>query len=98
MCISPDEKKLDIGDTGAPRHPGDPHPIRVYDVVDSVRLKNGRLFADMSPGFSDGIRCDTDGNVWSAAGWAGEGFNGVHVFPPDRQNSSSRNLRQPLLR
>src|SRR5258706_294784 len=32
---------------------------------------------------SDGIRCDTDGNVWSAAAWAGEGFNGVHVFAPD---------------
>jgi len=31
----------------------------------------------MSPGLSDGIRCDVDGNVWSAAGWAGEGFNGV---------------------
>ncbi len=83
ICFSPDEKKLYIVDTGAPRHPSDPHPIRVYDVVDGVRLKNGRLFADMSPGSSDGIRCDTDGNVWSAAGWAGEGFNGVHVFAPD---------------
>jgi len=70
-------------DTGAPRHPGEPHPIRVYDLVDGARLKKGRLFADMSPGSSDGIRCDTDGNVWSAAGWAGEGFNGVHVFAPD---------------
>ncbi len=80
ICFSPDEKKLYIVDTGAPRHPGDPHPIRVYDVVDGVRLKNGRLFADMSPGSSDGIRCDTDGNVWSAAG---EGFNGVRVFAPD---------------
>jgi len=83
ICFSPDEKKLYIVDTGVPRHPGDPHPIRVYDVVDSVRLKNGRLFVDMSPGSSDGIRCDTDGNVWSAAGWAGEDYNGVHVFAPD---------------
>jgi gluconolactonase len=37
----------------------------------------------MSPGSSDGIRCDTDGNVWSAAGWGGADFNGVHVFAPD---------------
>jgi gluconolactonase len=37
----------------------------------------------MSPGFSDGIRCDVDGNVWSAAGWAGDGFNGIHIFAPD---------------
>jgi gluconolactonase len=83
LCFSPDEKKLYIADTGTPKHPNDPHPIRVYDVVDGVRLKNGRLFADMSPGMSDGIRCDVDGNVWSAAGWAGEGYNGVHVFAPD---------------
>jgi len=83
ICFSPDEKKVYIVDTGVPRRAGDPHPIRVYDVVDGVKLKNGRLFADMSSGSSDGIRCDTDGNVWSAAGWAGEGFNGVHVFAPD---------------
>jgi gluconolactonase len=83
ICFSPDEKKLYIVDTGAPHHPADPRPIRVYDVVDGTRLKNGRLFANMSPGSSDGIRCDTDGNVWSAAGWGAEGFNGVHVFAPD---------------
>ena len=48
-----------------------------------MRLKNGRIFVNMSPGLSDGIRCDVDGNVWSAAGWGGEGYNGVHVFAPD---------------
>ena len=37
----------------------------------------------MSPGSSDVIRCDVDGNVWSAAGWAGERYNGVHTFAPD---------------
>jgi len=83
ICFSPDEKKLYIVDTGVPKHPSDPHPIRVYDVEDGVRLKNGRLFANMAPGSSDGIRCDVDGNVWSAAGWAGEGYNGVHIFSPD---------------
>jgi gluconolactonase len=83
LCFSPDEKRLYIVDTGIPKRAGDPRPIRVYDVVDGVRLKNGRMFANMSPGSSDGIRCDVDGNVWSAAGWAGEGYNGVHVFAPD---------------
>ncbi len=83
LCFSPDEKKLYIVNTEEPKHPTDPHPIRVYDVVDGVRLKNGRQFASLSPGTSDGIRCDIDGNIWSAAGWAGEHFNGVHVFAPD---------------
>jgi gluconolactonase len=82
ICFSPDEKKLYIVDTGVPRHPTDPHAIRVYDV-EGARLKNGRLFADLSPGSSDGIRCDLDGNVWSAAGWGSDSFNGVHIFAPD---------------
>ena len=83
ICFSPDEKKLYIVDTGEPKHSGDPRPIRVYEVEDGKRLKNGRLFVNMAPGSSDGIRCDVDGNVWSAAGWGPDGFNGVHVFAPD---------------
>jgi len=83
ICFSPDETKLYIVDTGVPKHPTDPHPIRVYDVEDGRRLKNGKLFVNMGAGSSDGIRCDVDGNVWSAAGWGPEGFNGVHVFAPD---------------
>jgi len=83
LCFSPDEKKLYIVDTGAQPHPTDPHPIRVYDVENGTSLKNGRLFVDMSPGLSDGIRCDTDGNVWSAAGWGPATYNGVHIFAPD---------------
>jgi gluconolactonase len=43
---------------------------------------NGRLFFDASPGFADGIRCDTEGNVW--AGFSGgPGHDGVAVFAPD---------------
>ena len=34
-------------------------------------------------GMSDGIRVDIAGNVWAAAGWGGEGYNGVHVYVPD---------------
>jgi len=83
LCFSPDEKLLYLVDTGVPKRPADPRPIYVYDVVDGLRLKNRRLFADMSPGSSDGIRCDVDGNVWSAAGWGPAEFNGVHVFAPD---------------
>jgi gluconolactonase len=83
ICFSPDEKRLYIVDTGEPKHSGDPRPIRVYDVESGVRLKNGRMFVNMAPGSSDGIRCDVDGNVWSAAGWGPDSFNGVHVFAPD---------------
>jgi len=83
ICFSPDEKKLYVVDTGVPKRPTDPRPIYVYDVVDGMRLTNKRQFVNMAPGSSDGIRCDVDGNVWSAAGWGGDGYNGVHVFAPD---------------
>jgi len=83
ICFSPDEKKLYIVDTGEPKKSGDPRPIRVFDVEDGKRLKNGRMFVNMAPGTSDGIRCDVDGNLWSAAGWGPAEYNGVHVFAPD---------------
>jgi gluconolactonase len=49
-------------------------------VVGGSHVGPGRLFADMSPGTSDGLRCDLDGNVWAAAGDGGAGFDGVHIF------------------
>lgn len=83
LCFSPDEKVLYIVDSAIPKDPHAPRPIRAYDVVDGARLANGRVFANMSPGTSDGIRCDVDGNLWSAAGWGAESFNGVHIFASD---------------
>jgi gluconolactonase len=78
LCFSPDEALLYVVDTGST-----PRVIRVYDVVGGTRLANGRLFVDMSPGTSDGIRCDVDGNLWAAAGNGGDGFDGVHIFAPN---------------
>jgi gluconolactonase len=78
LCFSPDEALLYVVDSGST-----PRVIRVYDVVDGSRATHGRLFVDMSPGTSDGLRCDVDGNVWAAAGNGGEGFDGVHIFAPN---------------
>jgi gluconolactonase len=73
LCFSPDESLLYVVDVGE---------IRVFDV-DGDSVGNGRQFVDMSPGGSDGIRVDTDGNLWSAAQGGGEGFDGVHCYAPD---------------
>jgi gluconolactonase len=85
LCFSPDYKKLYVADSGGPA----PHFIRVYDVVDGARLRSGRPFCSMEMngrnGSADGIRADVDGNVWAGAGWAGEGYDGVHVFAPSGQ-------------
>jgi gluconolactonase len=83
LCFSPDYKTLYVVDSGGQ----DPRSIFVYDVVDSRTLSGGRRFCSMElngkRGGSDGIRTDVDGNLWAAAGWAGAGYDGVHVFAPD---------------
>jgi gluconolactonase len=77
LCFSPDERLLYVVDSGAR-----PSTIHVFDVV-SGQPVNGRVFADMTPGGSDGVRCDVAGNLWAAAAGGGDGFDGVHVFDPD---------------
>jgi gluconolactonase len=87
LCFSPDYQKLYIADTGATHDPDHPRDITVWDVVDGQRLRHGRTFATMVldgiAGIADGIRMDVDGNLWAAAGWGGEGFDGVHIFAPN---------------
>ena len=85
LCFSHDYKRLYVADTGASHYPDAKNIIWQYDV-DGARLKNGRMFADMEmdgkSGFADGIRADEDGNIWSSAGWVGDGYDGVHIFAP----------------
>ena len=38
---------------------------------------------DGKSGFPDGLRVDTDGNIWVGAGWVGDGYDGVQIFAPD---------------
>ena len=73
ICFSPDESRVYVVDIGH---------IRVFDL-EGTRPVNGRIFVDMAPGGSDGIRTDRDGNLWSSAGNGGAGFDGVHCYAPD---------------
>jgi gluconolactonase len=76
LAFSPDESKLYVVDT-----PGTgPKRTFVYDVVGGGTA-NGRVFFD-GPGWADGIRVDTDGNVWAGMS-GGPGQDGVAVFAPD---------------
>ena len=69
ITISPDENKLYVADTGENiKH------LYVYDMVDGLP-KNRKLVYDFKPFFSDGFRCDKDGNVWTSAGKAIKCFN-----------------------
>src|SRR5262249_14708382 len=78
LCFSPDESKLYVVDT-----PGGEKTVHVYDVVEhGTKVANGRIFFNAMPGYADGIRCDTQGNVWCGFS-GGEGQDGVAVFAPD---------------
>ncbi len=95
LCFSPDEKLLYIVDTGISHTPDGPSHIRVFDVRDDGKLRNGRVFVDMKPGSADGIRTDRDGNLWVAAGWGGAGYDGVHCFTPGGELIGKIHLPEP---
>jgi gluconolactonase len=92
LCFSPDWKKVYVADTGASHYPEAPKNIRVYDVLDDgKKVGKGLEFCSMVmdlngkkvAGFADGIRADTDGNIWVGSGWVGDGYDGVQIFAPD---------------
>jgi gluconolactonase len=76
LCFSPDESLLYVVDSSTPY-------VYVYDATVAGDARNQRIFADLTPGSSDGIRCDEDGNLWAACAGGGAGWDGVHVFDPD---------------
>jgi gluconolactonase len=71
LCFSPDESKLYIADSGKPRH------IRAFSVDRKGNVSGGEVFVSIDKGGPDGIRCDSEGRVWSSSG------DGAQVFSPD---------------
>ncbi len=76
LAFSPDDSLLYVADTGR-MHSDDPRHIRVYRIGDDGRPRDGRVFHSIAPGCADGIRVDSDGNLWSSAA------DGVHCIAPD---------------
>lgn len=77
LAFSPDEKRLYVAETGTMFNADAERHIRAFDVGDDGKLHGGDVFHVVNPGFADGIRVDTDGNIWSSAG------DGVHCLNPD---------------
>jgi gluconolactonase len=72
LSFSPDESKLYVADSDTTRH-----NIHVYSVSSSNTLSGGAVFATVTNGIPDGIRCDMDGRVWSSGG------DGAYIFATD---------------
>jgi gluconolactonase len=82
LAFSPHECTLYVGDSGANHEPGSydprrPHHIVAFDVEDTRRLRNERLFAVTTPGFPDGLKVDSDWRIYASS------FSGVQVFAND---------------
>jgi gluconolactonase len=80
LAFSPDETILYVADTSVLlREDGTGnHHIRAYDVQDN-QCKNGRVFAEIEKGVSDGFRVDLNGNVWTSS------LDAVLVYDPSGQ-------------
>jgi gluconolactonase len=87
LAFSADEQQLYIGDS-ARRHirrfrvgtadgGSPPGPIGGNDGPGGIGLDAGSVFASCDAGTFDGIRLDSAGRIWAAAG------DGLHCFDPD---------------
>ncbi len=79
LAFSPDESILYIVESRSV-----PRKILAYDVKGGRTLSNRRVLIDAGPrGTPDGLRVDTEGNLWCGWGMGAEELDGVHVFNPD---------------
>lgn len=69
LCFSPDEKFLYIGDSDVQIH-----HVRRFAVLDNNTLKEEGIFAVINPGVPDGMRVDSEGDLFCSAG------DGIQVF------------------
>lgn len=74
LAFSPNEDRLYVVETGVIFDENAERHIRMFDVADDGKLTGGDVFHEINPGCADGIRLDSDGNVWSSAG------DGVHCI------------------
>jgi len=78
LAFSADERTLYVAESGTQFVTNPKRRLRAFDVAaDAPRLSNGRDFCKIEPGYADGFRCDSEGNLWCGAG------DGVHVISPD---------------
>ena len=80
LCFSPDETILYVVESrGVPNR-----KILAYDVSsDGKALRNKRVLIDAGAGTPDGMRCDSDGNLWCGWGMGTPDLDGVMIFAPD---------------
>jgi gluconolactonase len=77
LAFSPDESELYVADSACAHEPEKPRHIRAFKVNRNGTLSGGKPRFILKQGFPDGLRVDTEGNVWTSAG------SGVDCFAPN---------------
>ena len=79
LAFSPDESVLYVSDTSAVFRDdgGGNHHIMAFDVIGGIALDKPRLFAEIAPGWPDGMKITTEGHLLTSAG------DGIHIYLPD---------------
>ncbi len=82
LCFSPDETILYVVASRSAPH----RTILAYDMNrdgKTVNSRSRRIHIDAGPqGTPDGMRCDTEGNLWCGWGMGSAALDGVMVFNP----------------
>ncbi len=77
LCFSPDESTLYISESGDQFAAEPLRHIRSFKVNRSSHtLSGGEIFYKVSPGYADGMKCDSEGNLWTG------GEDGVNCIDP----------------
>ena len=79
LTFSPDGRTLYVVDSDAHDN------VRAFETdLEHGKLGKSRVFLDkLGPGNSDGLRCDTAGNIWCSYGWGDPKEDGVRCYAPD---------------
>ena len=77
LVFDREEKTLFVSDTGTMYDTQSDQAIFSFDVTDGRRLTGKHRYYKIDCGVSDGMRLDTDGNIWTSAG------DGVHCIMPE---------------
>lgn len=71
LAFSPDESTLYVADNGSPHH------IVAFDVINGRELGPARPFALGTTGHPDGLKVDSEGNVYASSA------GGIQIFDPN---------------
>lgn len=77
LAFSADESVLYVADTGTMFSKNPAQHIRSFSISADGKAVDQGVFYKVDQGVADGLRLDTDGNIWTSAG------DGVHCIAPD---------------